>query len=102
MIPRGHLVLLRKLAGFFSGGNLRGLVNYHAWLESALWPQKEAFHFQDNRNPVLFLFIGRYWGNNHEKQGLFGCRIPGFLSVSCFLYFFSSMNLKHDELYLVL
>lgn len=39
----------------FPGEIPRDLVSPGAWLESALWPKKDAFLFQDSRNPGISL-----------------------------------------------
>ena len=86
----------------FPGKILRDLVSPGAWLESALWPKKDAFLFQDSRNPGISLGVGEGNGETTiRSKSWFGIG-PLISSVSHFLYFFSSVNLKHGGLYLAL
>ena len=60
MLDGGQLPLLRALAGFcfvFTGEILGDIVSPGAWLESALWPKKDTFLFQDSRNPGISLAL---------------------------------------------
>lgn len=86
----------------FPGKILRDLASPGAWLESAPRPKKDTFLFQDSRNPGISLAL---WEGNGEttirSKSWFG--IGSLISsVSHFLYFFSSVKLKHGRPYLAL
>lgn len=101
MLARGTTTSVESTGRFSSGEILRSFVSSGAWLESTLWTQKVLFLYKTIEIQETLFICGKEMGKQPWGASLSSVRCPR-LPVSCFLCFFSSMNLKHGGLCLVL